>query len=625
MSSVVQPIELLAPAKNLECGMAAVTYGADAVYIGAPKFGARVNAGNTLADIERLASFAHRYYARVYVTLNTIIFDHELEEARRLAFDAFHAGADALIIQDMSLLEMDMPPIPLFASTQTHNYSLERIRFLQDAGIRRIILARELSLNRIREIRSATHVELEAFVHGALCVSFSGQCYFSEATQGRSANRGECAQSCRMKYTLEDGAGRVLARDKHLLSLKDLNLSAHIEGMIEAGITSFKIEGRLKDIDYVKNIVSFYRQKLDGIMGKNPALAASSSGSASISFTPDPEKSFNRGMTQYFIRGRRKDIASINTPKSVGKPIGIVAHVASGYFELDAETAIANGDGICFFDVNDELQGVNVNKAEGRKVFPQQPKDRPRILDLLRPGMTIYRNFDKEFIEAVERDRAVRRIPVRIAITAIDGGLRLAAEDGDGIGVSIDYPCGKTPARDHDRAFEAMRSGMKKSGDSIFTVTDAEIAPESVFFFPASALNAMRRALLAALENERELRRVRPLHAIVKNSVPYPVQSLDFTANIANHQSEAFYRRHGVASIAPAFELESPANREGAVIMTTKHCLKFHFGMCEGRRVGASAGEEDAGSQLVLRDSKRAYRLEFDCDACMMKIIFEGK
>ncbi len=608
-------IELLAPAKNVECGTAAINYGADAVYIGAPKFGARANAGNTLRDIEELAAYAHRYWAKVYVTLNTLLFDNELEEARTLAHEVYDAGADALIIQDMALLEMDMPPIPLFASTQTHNVDIERIKFLEHVGIQRVILARELSLKQIRDIRSATNVEIESFVHGALCVSFSGQCYFSHATQGRSANRGECAQSCRMKYSLEDGAGRVLARDKHLLSLKDLNLSAHLSDLLEAGVTSFKIEGRLKDIDYVKNVVAFYRLRLDELMEKDESIRPASSGSTIITFTPDPERTFNRGTTQYFIRGRKKGIASLNTPKSIGKTIGTVTRVGRNNFEIDTELSLANGDGICYFDENDDLQGVNVNRAEGAKIFPQDMRT-------IRVGTVIYRNYDKEFVHALERDKTARKISVRISVAESAEGIAAAAVDEDGVTARIDHPCEKAAAQNPERAVETIVGQMKKSGASVFAVEEVQVNLDGAYYFPVSVLNAIRRDLLVLLEAERAKNRPHLRSMIEKNTVPYPIRTLDYTSNVANKRAAEFYRRHGVTTIEPAFELRSDV--KGTVIMTTKHCLNFQFGMCEGKKKDECATDDEKEQLLFLNDGKRKYSLEFDCDACMMKIIYNG-
>lgn len=626
-------IELLAPAKNVACGVAAINYGADAVYIGAPKFGARANAGNTLRDIGDLAAYAHRYWAKVYVTLNTLLFDAELEEARTLAHDVYSAGADALIIQDMALLEMDMPPIPLFASTQTHNVDIERIKFLERVGIRRVILARELSLSQIRAIREATTIELESFVHGALCVCYSGQCYFSQAVLGRSANRGECAQPCRMKYTLEDGDGRVPARnkqkfsledgdgrvpgrDKHLLSLKDLNLSAHLADMLAAGVSSFKIEGRLKDVDYVRNIVAFYRLRLDDILNNDDAICRASSGTTTIKFTPDPERTFNRGMTQYFIHGRKKDIVSVNTPKSIGKRIGTVTRVGHNNFELDTDVPIINGDGICYFDVNDELQGVYVNRVEGAIIYPAE-------MGTIRVGTVILRNYDKGFVQTLEHDKTTRKISVRIVVADTMEGIAITAIDEDGVSVHIDHSCEKPTAQNPERAADAIVTQMKKSGGSIFTVHDVHVRLANAYYFPVSVLNAMRRHILEDLEIERAHARPNIHATIEKNSVSYPLATLDFTANVSNTRAAEFYRRHGVTTIEPAFELQS--NVKEVVIMTTKHCIKYHFGMCEGKKNNSVREEYEKEQILFLHDGKRRYRLEFDCDSCMMKIIVGGK
>jgi collagenase-like PrtC family protease len=383
-------IELLAPAKDLESGRAAINHGADAVYVGAPKFGARSAAGNSLDDIAKLIQYAHRYWAKVYVALNTILFDDELDEAQTIIRSISEAGADALIIQDMGLLELDLPPLPLFASTQTHNYSLKKIQFLEKVGFQRIILARELSLKQLKEIRANTRVELELFIHGALCVSFSGQCYMSQAIQGRSANRGVCAQMCRLPYTLTDNLGQVLENEKYLLSLKDLNLSEYLRDLIDTGISSFKIEGRLKDINYVKNITAFYRQRIDEILETDSSLSSASSGRTIAEFQPDPSRTFNRGFTDHFFRRRNKDILSSQTPKSVGACLGTVGKIRRDHFLLETTEALHNGDGICFFDQQELLCGTNINKVEINKIYPSELKG-------IEEGTMIYRNYDHQF------------------------------------------------------------------------------------------------------------------------------------------------------------------------------------------------------------------------------------
>ncbi|MBO4402073.1 MAG: U32 family peptidase, partial [Bacteroidales bacterium] len=433
-------IELLSPAKNLHCGIEAVKHGADAVYIGAPRFGARVAAGNSWEDLEKLVRFAHLYSAKVHVTLNTILTDAELEEARNMAWRCYEMGVDALIIQDMGLLRADLPPIALHASTQADNRMPEKVKFLQEVGFQRVILARELSLSQIKAIRQATEVELEAFVHGALCVSYSGQCYMSYAGCGRSANRGECAQYCRLPYTLRDAEGRVLQQERHLLSLKDMNRSGSLREMIEAGITSFKIEGRLKEADYVKNITLYYRRKLDALLegkpepdGKNGAdncsdavWAKASAGKVTAFFEPHPEKSFNRGFTEYFLHGRRGDEHQWATPKSMGEPLGKVIGVTPKFFQLQTEKTLHNGDGLCFLDERRQLVGFRLNRVEANRLFPLE------MPDGLQKGVMLYRNEDRLFSKQLEGETAVRKIAVSLLFGETEKGFSLTMTDEEG-------------------------------------------------------------------------------------------------------------------------------------------------------------------------------------------------
>ncbi|HQI88238.1 MAG TPA: peptidase U32 family protein, partial [Tenuifilum sp.] len=397
-------LELLAPAKDLETGIAAITHGADAVYIAAHKFGAREKAGNPIEDIAELCHFAHAYHARVYVTVNTIIFDSELKEVQELINQIYNAGADAIIIQDFAILAMDIPPIAIHASTQMHNTDPNHINFLEKNGVSRIVLPRELNLGEISNIRSKTKAELEFFIHGALCVSYSGQCYMSYSLSGRSANRGACAQPCRLAYDLVDEMGNVLVENKHLLSLKDINLSSHLADLIRAGITSFKIEGRLKDITYVKNITAHYSNLLNNFIGLNQQYKRASSGKCTYTFTPDPERTFNRGFTTHFINSRKPNQASLNTPKSVGKRIGMVDRIYRNYFCINSAETIHNGDGLCFFNSQNQLVGFRVNKVDGDKVFPNQmPTD-------LTIETTIYRNEDFELEQTLNRKSAERKV-----------------------------------------------------------------------------------------------------------------------------------------------------------------------------------------------------------------------
>ncbi|RPI06752.1 MAG: U32 family peptidase [Ignavibacteriae bacterium] len=600
-------IELLAPAKNEESGRAAINHGADAVYIGAPKFGARLAAGNTLSDIAKLIEYAHRYWAKVYITLNTILYDDELDEARALIQSISDAGADALIIQDAGILELDLPPIPLFASTQMHNYSLEKIQFLEKVGFQRVILARELSLKQVREIRANTSIDLEFFIHGALCVSFSGQCYLSQAAQGRSANRGMCAQPCRLPYTLLDASGHILDQHKYLLSLKDLNLSEVLRDLIDCGVSSFKIEGRLKDKNYVKNVTAFYRQRIDEIIGQGGTHVKASSGNTVVSFQPDPAKTFNRGFTEHFIRRRSRDILSPDTPKSTGTVVGKVNKVGRSFFLLDASEKLHNGDGICFFNAQQELQGTNINKAEGDKIFPADMNG----LDI---GTVLYRNFDHAFAKELQTDSTNRFIPVMMRFEEGDNGFVLHLEDEDGVQARVSLDSPKNPAKNAQQADETIRRQLTKLGDTIFVCEELIVLWTQPYFLPVSLCNELRRRGIRMLEEERLKLYPRSLAQIQSNNIPYPVQRLDYSANVANKKAEDFYRRHGVEHIERAFELQEWTR--GKTAMTMKHCLRFQYNLCTGKNVSNA-------EPLFLQDGRNRYRLEFDCQACQMKVILE--
>jgi 23S rRNA 5-hydroxycytidine C2501 synthase len=599
-----QQLELLCPARDLEGGLAAVNHGADAVYIGAPRFGARAAAGNSLEDIASLISYAHKYWARVYITLNTILYDDELDEAHRLIQRLYDAGADALIIQDMGLLELDLPPLPLFASTQTHNYDVSKIRFLEQVGLQRVILARELSLGQIREIRAQTTIDLEFFIHGALCVSFSGLCYFSQVSKGRSANRGECAQMCRLPYTLTDQRGNVLARNQHLLSLKDLNLSEYLADLVDAGVTSFKIEGRLKETSYVKNVTAFYRAKLDEVLEGRGGMRRASSGSTTFSFTPDPEKTFNRGTTGYFIKGRKRDIVSLRTPKSIGKQIGTVREVGNGFFTVEGTGDLHNGDGICFFDADDQLAGININRVEGNRIIPNS-------MDGIEPGIVLYRNYDHQFIQQLKTDTAKRTIKVRLFLGENESGFELRAVDDDGIEASVSVAHTKDKAKKPEAASETIRTQLSKLGETIFQIEDVLVDFKDSWFLPVGVLNQMRRKCIEALEQQRAIQRPRQVAGIKPNDIPYPATSIDYSANVVNAKAVQFYRRHRVSRIEKGVELQDDAS--GKVLMTTRHCLKYQFDLCRGEKGNAE--------ELFLVDGSNKYRLEFDCDSCVMKIV----
>ena len=600
-------VELLAPARDLEAGFAAIDCGADAVYIGAPRFGAREQAGNTLQEIESLAGYAHRCWARVYVTLNTLLHDDELEEAVALARRLHDLGADGLIIQDTGLLEASLPPIPLIASTQMHNHTPERVAFLEGVGFQRAILARELSLEQIGAIRRSCGIELECFVHGALCVSYSGQCYLSLARGGRSGNRGQCAQPCRLPYRLVDGAGKTVSGRRHLLSLRDLNLSGQLSELLDAGITSFKIEGRLKDASYVKNIVTFYRQKLDPLLEER-GMHPSSSGRAAPAFTPDPAGSFNRSFTTYFIHGRGSDLTAWATPKHSGEPVGLVLRCQSGELRLEpGARPLHNGDGLAWFDDQGELQGVRVNRVEGERIILDQPLDLP-------PGTRILRNHDHEFTALLKKSAGSRVISVEIDVVEEENGLLLRVQDEDGVTAEIRAEVLYQPARDPGQALQTARTQLAKSGGTLFVVKEVRLGWRDPWFLPLSALNRMRRDLLTALLEERL--RLHPLQRIeiVPNGIPFPVRSLDFHGNVLNRRARAFYTRHGVEKIAPA--AESGIDLRAQRVMTSRYCLRGELGLCGGQLHARGFAEP----LHLIDDQNQRLRLEFRCDDCEMDI-----
>ena len=606
---MIKEIELLAPAKNLESGIAAINFGADAVYIGSPRYGARVAAGNSIDDIQKLTSYAHKFGAKVYVTLNTILHDDELEDAGKTIHQLYHEGVDAIIIQDMGILKMDLPPIPFFASTQTHNHNWQKVKFLEDAGIQRIILARELSLEQIREIKSKTNVDLEFFVHGALCVSYSGQCYFSHAINKGSANRGACAQPCRAYYSLLDKSGNTLVKNKHLLSLKDLNLTNHIHELLDAGISSFKIEGRLKDIDYVKNITAHYRTEIDKVLAERNGFKKASSGKIYYDFNPDPEKSFNRGFSNYFIEGRTKNIASPDTQKSIGKLLGNVISVDKNYFTIDSSQKITNGDGICYFDKFGKLLGTNINKTEGNRIYPEN-------LGQIQKGIIIYRNYDHAFNKVLENSKTERKIDATILIQETPIGILIQATDEDKNRISCEFEKEKEMAKNPELAQKNIITQFSKSGESIFKITQVETQLANPVFFAISELNTLRRKTLELLEEERLKKYNRKEFKITKTNHAYPEQTLNYKGNILNKKAIGFYQRHGVQAIENAFE--SRTDFSDKEIMITKHCIKYQMGACSKHEKYPKRLEEP----LYLEDNNRKYKLEFDCKQCAMKVIF---
>jgi putative protease len=597
-------IELLSPAKNLECGLAAIDHGADAVYIGASRFGARAAAGNSVEDIAKLVQYAHQFRVKVLVALNTVLTDDQLPEAEKLIWEIYHAGADALIVQDMGILKLNLPPIALHASTQTDNRTVEKVRFLQDVGFSRVVLARELSLKQIAEIASQTDVELEAFVHGALCVSYSGQCYMSQANCGRSANRGQCAQYCRLPYQLLDADNNILVKNKHLLSLKDLDLSGSLEEMMEAGVTSFKIEGRLKDVDYVKNITAYYRRKLDAILDGNTRYQRASAGRTTILFEPNPEKSFRRNNTDYFLHGRKPDIAQLDTPKSLGEPIGKVTYIGRNFFEVQNGTVLNNGDGLCFINKQGDLTGFRVNRVERKQIFPA---DMPRM-DV---GVFLYRNQDQAFEKVLKGKTSERRVGVKVLFGETAIGFSIQLTDEDGISSVFEATCEKQPAQKPEAVHDNIKNQLSKLGNTIYETTAIQIAINVPWFFPASQLSEWRRQAVEKLDEARAASYVRePGHEAKPAS--FPAKQLTYLGNVTNKLSEAFYLEHGVEEVMPGFEVKA---QEGVPLMFCKHCIKFNMGWCPKEGYKATFKEP-----LFLKNNDQVYRLTFDCKACEMHI-----
>ncbi len=595
--------ELLAPAKNKDYGIAAINHGADAVYIAAHKFGAREAAGNSLSDIEQLVTYAHRYYAKVYVTLNTILYEQELEDARRIAIQAYELGADALIVQDMALLEMDLPPIALHASTQANSLTADKVKFLADVGFSRVILGRELSIKEIADIHSQTSVELEAFVHGALCVSHSGQCYLSQSLTGRSANRGACAQPCRSSYDLYDANGKLLVKDKHLLSLRDLNLSDRLEDLYQSGICSFKIEGRLKDLSYVKNVTAYYRKKLDELIAKTPNAGKASSGKVFVNFEPKPELSFSRGFTSYFANGKQSKIASIHTPKAIGERLGKVQTTGKTWFTLNSNANISNGDGICFFDLSEKLQGVRINRVENERLYPLS-------MESIVEGVEIFRSFNQAFEKVMEGHTADRLVSAQLTFSSNENNISITATDEDGVTACIEEPQTGEPAKNIELAKNNLLTGFSKSGDSMFIFT-ASINTDKPYFYPHSVINTWRRKLIALLEKARLEAYKRTEHKVTPNTTPYPTHQLSYLGNVANSLARKFYQQHGVDHISEAFELQQ---QPSAALMTTHYCIRRELGMCAKGVTGGNA------EPLFLLNNGKRLKVIFDCERCGMRI-----
>lgn len=605
---IQRKIELLAPAKNLACGLAAVDHGADAVYIGAPRFGARAAAGNSTDDIARLVEYAHIYNVRVYVTVNTILRDEELKDTEQLIGELWRMNVDALIVQDMGILRLDIPPIPLHASTQMDNRTPEKVRFLADEGFRQVVLARELSLHEIRRIHDACpQMPLEVFVHGALCVSYSGQCYASQACFGRSANRGECAQFCRLPFTLTDADGRVVVRDKHLLSLKDLNQSDRLEQLLDAGVSSLKIEGRLKDEAYVKNVTAAYRRKLDDILARRTEYVRASSGTCRYSFVPQLDKSFSRGFTHYFLEGRGEEVASFDTPKSLGEEMGKLKEQRSGWLSVAGVKPFHNGDGVCFIDGQGRLQGFRINRVEGNRLYPAG--EVPRI----KPHTTLFRNFDQDFERLLARKSAERKIRLHWTLSETDTGFALAAEDEDGCRAVLSFAYPKETARTPQAAH--LRTQLSKLGNTPFEADgEPELRLTGEWFVPASVVADWRRLAVDRLLSVRRATYRREIAMRHPGKQPFMQTTLTYLGNVMNAEARRFYLDHGVRQVAPAYEAQAV---RGAVLMFCRHCLRYSMGWCPVHQKGNSPYREPY--YLQTSDGKR-FRLSFDCKNCQMKV-----
>jgi putative protease len=625
-------IELLAPAKTANIGIEAIRHGADSVYIGGPAFGARHAADNRIEDIARLISFAHRFHARIYVTLNTILSDAELEPARKLVQDCWNAGVDALIVQDMGLLELDLPPIDLHASTQCDIRTPAKARFLADAGFSQLVLARELDLKEIAAVRAALpeDVIVEHFIHGALCVAFSGQCTISHAQTGRSANRGDCSQACRLPYTLEDKQGRVVAFEKHLLSVKDNNQSANLLPLIEAGVQSFKIEGRYKDAGYVKNITGYYRQLLDGIFEQHPELAPSSSGRTRLGFVPNPDKTFHRGSTDYFTHGRSADpahITAFDTPAFVGLPLGKVVQVGADSFDIATRQIMANGDGLSWMHKR-SVVGTQANKVEkigvektGAGLWRIWPNDPPARLDGLKPGAYLNRNRDQAWEQTLTKESAERRIDIDAALAETPDGFALTLTDSDGIAATATQEIEKQPAKNLETAESSLHDQVRRLGSTDFSLRNFKVKWRQPWFIPNSATNQLRRDAVAALEAARLAAHVRPSRRTsVEPPSVYPEDTLSFLANVYNAAARRFYEKHGVTLIASAYEAHEETG--DVPLMITKHCLRHAFNLCPHQAKGITGVQGQVRAEpMTLVNGNERLTLTFDCRACEMHVV----
>ncbi len=609
MHTPMTGIELLSPARTLECGKAAVDHGADAVYLGAPKFGARVDAGNSVEDIAELVEYAHPFGVKVYVTLNTILYEDELEEARLLAHRLYEAGADALIVQDLALLKMDIPPIPLHASTQTDNRTADKVKALGSLGFRQVVLARELSIHEIREIHKvAPEVTLEAFCHGSLCVSYSGKCFASQYCFGRSANRGECSQFCRLPFNLKDADGKRVPCGRYPLSLKDMNRSDYLEEMMDAGVRSFKIEGRLKDVAYVKNVTAYYRQQLDRIMARSEGYTRTSCGDVSLGFKPNLSQGFSRGFTDCFLHGRKKAMASMLTPKSMGQEVGKVKETSPGSLVVSGTASFENGDGLCYFDERNILHGFRVNRADGNRIFPAR-------MPGVRKGDTLWRNFDQRWKRTMEQKTATRKVGAGFLLEDTDSGFRLsfAADNGTKGDLCFEYA--------HETAKSDQRLNitkvLDKLGNTVYECKNVEVRMKEQWFIPQSVLAQWRRDTVQQAVKSRAHTKDAPE---TNTGEPLPISVTGtYQDNVANSMARKAYTDAGADIVEPALEIQTPAKRT-LVLMTCKYCIRYELGICLKQSNGKSAYKEPL--RLESADG-RTFRLEFDCRRCEMMVLNE--
>lgn len=594
-------IELLLPARDLQCGKTAVNHGADAVYIGAPAFGARQAATNSLQDIEALVNYAHIYGAKVHVTVNTLVFDDEMEDVRILLQSLYNIGVDAVLIQDLGILKLDLPPLNFHASTQCHNHSLERIGFLQKLGFSRVVLARETDLKTIEYIKNNTDIELEAFVHGALCVSYSGQCYISEMLTSRSGNRGECAQICRTRFDLQDGQGNTIIADKHLLSLKDMCRVDFLERMMSAGISSFKVEGRLKNEYYVKNVTAFYRKSLDSILENNHSYRKSSSGQTRFFFTPDINKTFNRGFTPYFIDSERHEMASFDTPKAMGEKIGSLKNVNGKYF-YSGTAEISNGDGLCFINKNNELEGFLVNNVVENEIFPQ--KRLSKFLDV-----TLYRNIDKKFEKILDGKTSERKIAIIVSVKVSQNSIHVSAIDEDEIEVIVEEAASFELAKQREKMNDVLSKSLRKTGDTPFEIRELKI--ENDYFIHTGLINNLKSRLLNKLEDER-LAFFSAKDAILQYNPENLFKHIDYKANVTNEKHRGVYEDFGAQEVE--YGLDKTKDFRGKTLMTCKYCLRYEMGWC------SKVSGKCPPLPLRLVTNGRRLTLSFDCKNCLMKV-----